>query len=230
MQLLHGVSAPTGKGTVLEVHLDIQNALPAFGSWLEQIGFENDPFVVFYPPEYSGHMTGRTRVPPKGLHDVFPKVDSLVETVMVEARSQAIKLYSEIELVRGTTYFADRRPSQKLNVLDDITLRRSGQFGGAKADVHVEFESGRVPLKVRDYLSRNHFYWVSTPPTAHFPAEEIATLQTSTYPGAKVIYDLFVTAPLPGCTGIHIEQKLSMKASNAGLPMPEVIEVSLPKK
>ena len=59
MQLLHGVSAPTGKGTVLEVHLDIQNALPAFGSWLEQIGFENDPFVVFYPPEYSGHMTGR---------------------------------------------------------------------------------------------------------------------------------------------------------------------------
>jgi len=225
MRLLHGVSAPPGNGTVLEVHLDIQNASPAFASWLEGIGFENDPFVLFYPPEYSWHMTGRTRIPPKGLHDVFPKIDSLVEDVIAEARLQAIRLYSEIELVRGTTYFASRGPSQDLVVLDSVTLRGTGQFGGAKADVHVEFESGRVPGEVRDYLSRNHFYWVSTPPTTHFPAEEIATLQTSTYPGAKEIYDLLVATPLPGCTGIHIEQKLSMKVSTAGLPMPEVIEV-----
>src|SRR5579864_4064177 len=41
MKLLHGISAPTCEGTILEVHLDIQDADPSFIAWLGSVGFES---------------------------------------------------------------------------------------------------------------------------------------------------------------------------------------------
>lgn len=230
MKLLHGILAPVGEGTILEVHLDVQDTTSSFNNWLEGVGFENDPFVIFHPPQYNHHLTGRMRVSPKNLSTVLPKIDTLVTSVISKAQSRGINLYAEVELARETMYFPKLDSSLVNGVLDGLTFRLSGQCGGAKADVHVEFKSGTVSHEVRGYLSRKHFYWVSTPPTVHFPAEEIATLQTLTWQGAKKVYDILCNHPLPDCTGIHLEQKLSMKTTRADLPMPEVIEVSCASK
>jgi hypothetical protein len=226
MRLLHGVSAPTGNGTVLEVHLDIQNLTPLFRGWLEDVGFENDPFLVFYPPQYTIHMTGRTRVPSKDIPALMPEANNLTARVIAEAQSRNISLYTEVELARETLYLSKSNSTQENIVLDECGFRPSGEFGGAKADVHVEFLAGTVPPRVRKYLSAKLFYWVMTPLTSRFPSEEIATLQTSTFHEAKTVYDLLVANPLRNCTGLHLEQKLSMKATSRDLPMPEVIEVT----
>ncbi len=61
MALLHGLVVPLGDGMVIEVHLDIMDLNPAFLRRLNALGFEDDPFLDFYPPEYRFHYTGRTR-------------------------------------------------------------------------------------------------------------------------------------------------------------------------
>lgn len=225
MKLLYGISPPVGEGIILEVHLDIQETDQSFISWLESVGFENDPFLIFHPPQYTHHMTGRTRCLSKDLHTILPGVHALVESVIAEAHAQGFNLYTEIELARETVHFSRRESLDINNVLDLMDFRQSGLYGGAKADVHVEFENGTVPEAVREYLLDKKFYWVSTPQTQNFPSEEIATLQTTTYQGGKKIFELLVANPLPFCTGIHLEQKLSMKTTDPKLPMPEVIEV-----
>ena len=227
MKLLHGTTAPTGNGTVMEVHLDILTANQSFLDWLESLGFENDPFKDFHPSEYTRHMTGRTRALPRDLHLILPGINALVESIIDKAQAQEFDLYAEIELVRETIHFP-RNEAGKINpVLDGMTFRSSGRHGGAKADIHFEFLAGTVPEAVRDYLVSKNFYWVSTPVTQHGLAEEIATLQTTQYRDAKRIFDLLATSPLPFCTGIHLEQKLLMEATKNGLPMPEVIEVNI---
>lgn len=226
MQLLHGISAPAGEGTILEVHLDIQRPTKTFTDWLMEMGFENDPFLIFFPPEYTYHMTGRARVLPRDMHVILPQVERLVRDVVARAQSLGISLYTETELARETTYFPGNQATTTNGILDVFQFDQSGRHGGAKADVHVEFKDGTVTPAVRKYLVEKHFYWVSTPPTEHFSSEEIATLQTTEYKGAKRIYDLLCDHPLHACTGIHLEQKLSMETTSAHLPMPEVIHVS----
>ena len=40
---LHGIAAPAGVGMVVDVHLDIMEASPAFLEHLTALGFESDP-------------------------------------------------------------------------------------------------------------------------------------------------------------------------------------------
>jgi hypothetical protein len=218
---LYGIVAPAGEGTILEVHLDLQNVTPQFADWLQSIGFDPDPFSIFHPAGYVHHMTGRDRVPPATL----PEVRAFVADIITQARSQKVALYAEIELARETTYFDPSKSTKIAGVLDRLTFLTTGTFGKAGADVHVEFANGTVPDEVRKYLLAKNFYWVSTPDNDHFSAEEIATLQTRTYQAAKRVYQLLVAEPLPACTGIHLEQKIAMVATHVGLPMPEVISV-----
>ncbi|RJQ29762.1 hypothetical protein C4571_00610 [Candidatus Parcubacteria bacterium] len=226
MKLLHGITAPAGEGTVLEVHLDLERTTPVFDSWLGSVGFEGDPFTIFYPAWCTRHMTGRMRTRKEDLAIILPEVNALIANAMKEAKSHGIDLYSEVELVRDIKRFSPPESRHSDAVLDSLCFSSTGRFGTAKADVHVEFPSGEVSPEVREYLTGKKFYWVATPPSAHFPAEEIATLQTSTYKAAEEVYRLLSAKPLRGCTAIHLEQKLSMAATRAGLPMPETIEVT----
>jgi len=221
----NGICAPQGRGLILEVHVDVRGkSRPDFISWLSARGFEEDPFSVFYPEGYVDHLTGRIRVPQKQLHRVLDKLNVTVSEVIEEARSRKIDLYTETEIVRQTTLFTALQDSFS-PVLDSLSFKRSGLFGGAKADVHVEFPSGKVPSAVRNYLMEKYFYWVATPRTKYFPSEEIATLQTSCYGMAVEVFEILATSPLPGCTAIHLEQKLSMEATRSNLLMPEVIKI-----
>ncbi|MDB5204535.1 MAG: hypothetical protein JWP09_563 [Candidatus Taylorbacteria bacterium] len=222
---LNGINVPEGEGIVLEVHLDLQHTTSAFTAMLNGLGFENDPFATFFPTGYVAHMTGRLRVLQKDLRNLLPRVNSLVAGIIKKAMIAECALYTEVELVREIYRF---EPSDGIlfnRALDVLKFSGSGKLGGAKSDVHVEFPYGKVPDEVRAYLSEKMFYWVSTPETPHCHAEEIATLQTSTYPAGKRVCDLLVANPLPGCTAIHLEQKLSMTATNFNLVMPEVIMV-----
>jgi hypothetical protein len=221
----NGVTAPDGEGMVLEVHLDIQKTTTGFTEWLNTLGFENDPFATFFPVGYIAHMTGRLRVLPKNIKDLLPKVNSLVAGVIQKAISEEHALYAEVELVREVLRFTPMEVMILDKSLDSFHFHRSGKFGGAKSDVHIEFPKGKVPDYVRDYLSSKEFYWVSTPQTVHCGAEEIATLQTTTYEAGRQVVSLLAQRPLPGCTAIHLEQKLSMVSTNYNLAMPEVISV-----
>ena len=145
-----------------------------------------------------------------------------METVIAEAQAHEARLYLEVEIVREKTYF-DGDVGEMTDPLKNLVFSPSGVFGGAKADIHIEFPKGTVSEEVRKYLLRSCFYWVETPATELFGAEEIATLQLSEFGDAMKVYKAFVASPLPACTGIHLEQKLHMLASCEGLAMPEVI-------
>jgi hypothetical protein len=226
MSLLYGTNAPEGDGLVLEVHLDITQLTPEFELWLEDHGFESDPFLVFFPPQYNHHRTGRTRIAQARLKSFLPEVVALVEEVIVQARKHGVALYAETELVRQTNHFPESASEVPPNALDGIVIRPSSGADAAEADVHVEFLEGTVSNEVKKYLSDKGFYWVSTPRSARFPSEEIATLQTATFDMAKQIYDRLVSNRLSACTGIHLEQKLSMARSEPGLPMPQVMKIT----
>lgn len=231
MKLLSGILVSTGAGTILEVHVDLKTPTLPFKAYLRNLGFEDDPFSVFHPPEYTCHMTGRARVH----HDersIIREVATLVSQIVETSMEWGVDLYVETELVRATHYFPKhrKRSSKKnettLDQLDSFTFTRSGKFGEARADVHIEWIHGTVPKDVQEYLLEKNFYWVGTPRTAHFPAEDIATLQTRDFQGARKVYDALVASPLLRCTGIHLEAKLSTKATRRDLPMPEVINVA----
>lgn len=225
--MLHGLQAPDSDGVVLEMHIDSREISPDFVTWLRSKGFENDPFDEFYPPHYDGHMTGRTRISRKQLAARLRDADALATEIVTKA--SGFDLFVEVELVLETIHFSGRDSQSFHLVLDELSFRRTGQFGGAEADVHAEWRKGTVPAHVRTYLLSKGFYWVSTPPTRLFPAEEIATLQTTTVAGGRAVFDLLVAHPLPGCTGIHLEHKprrRGMRATRPDLPMPEAIEVS----
>ncbi len=226
MALLFGIAGPPGEGMVIEVHLDIMEANDAFLHRLNELGFEDDPFLDFFPPEYRFHYTGRTRAPQGEVHNILPGIDRLIEEVIAEAREAGIRLYAECELVREIRHFEDDGAGRGLAALDGFSFK--GVRGGeAKADVHVEFESETVTDEVRALLVERRFYWVRTPASERFPSEEIATLQTSVFHEAQLVYDRLVSDPLPGCTGIHLEQKLAMIGSHPGLRLPEVVAVSV---
>jgi hypothetical protein len=223
--VLQGLDAPPGNGLVIEVHLDMMEAPVKFLQRLKACGFEDDPFLDFYPAEYRMHFTGRTRAPQSGLHQVLPRIEALIAQTIAEAQEASVRLYAESELVREIRHFSGEDVTRSLAALDGIALRKSRGTGAAKADVHVEFRSGTVPDEVRSLLLDRRFYWVRTPASQRFPSEEIATLQTSTFHDAQQVYDRLVAMPLPACTGIHLEQKLAMIPSHAALPMPGVVEL-----
>ena len=79
---------------------------------------------------------------------------------------------------------------------------------------------------MRTLLEANNFYWVRTPATRLFPSEDIATLQPSSYAEARLVYQALLASPLPACTGVHLEQKLSMLATHDDLPLPTVVDVA----
>jgi hypothetical protein len=227
---LHGIVAPSGDGVVIEVHLDIMEAPAAFLHFLNGLGFENDPFLDFYPPEYRFHYTGRTRVLRSDVGIVLPEISVLTAQVIEQAKAANIKLYVEIELVRDIQHFEDRGSVRNLSALDGLTFKKSGPPGSAKADIHVEFSNGTVPRDVRAHLLAKDFYWVRTPSSERFPSEEIATLQTAVFDDAQRIYTRLVSSPLPACIGIHLEQKLAMTASHPALPMPAAFELITGRK
>lgn len=224
MKVLHGLVAPPGEGMVIEVHLDIMETSATFLRRLNDLGFEDDPFLDFFPPEYRFHYTGRTRAPQSEVHNVLPGINRLIAQVVAEAQAAGVKLYVECELVREIRHFEDDGAARGLSALQGFSF--DGVHGGeTKADVHVEFQSGTVTDEVRALLVGKKFYWVRTPASERFPSEEIATLQTSVFHDAQLVYDRLVSKPLPACTGIHLEQKLAMIGSHPGLPLPEVVAV-----
>src|SRR5271165_4617766 len=195
---------------VIEVHLDIMDAPAAFFGRLNALGFEDDPLLDFYPPEYRFHYTGRTRAQQSEVHAVLPGIEELIAQIIKEAREADVRLYAESELVREIHHFRNEDLIRDISALDGIAFRKSSEAGLVKADVHVEFRSGTVPDEVRGLLLSRKFYWVRTPASERFPSEEIATLQASVFHDARQVYDRLVAAPLPACTGIHLEQKLAM--------------------
>jgi len=225
---LHGIVAPIGDGVVIEVHLDIMEAPKTFLRFLNGLGFENDPFLDFYPPEYRFHYTGRTRALRSDVGIVLPKIGVLTAQVIEQAKAANVKLYIETELVRDIRHFEDRDSVRNLSALDGLTFKKSGSPGSAKADIHVEFCTGTVPRDVRALLLARDFYWVRTPSSERFPSEEIATLQTAVFDDAQRVYTRLVSYPLPACTGIHLEQKLAMTASHPDLPMPATFKLITP--
>jgi hypothetical protein len=227
LTLLHGIVAPEGEGLVVEVHLDIMEVTTDFLKKLNRLGFENDPFLDFYPPGYYFHYTGRARVVERDLARELPAIDSLITQIIDEAREQHVKMYAECELVRDIRHFSDQASIRNLFALDCVTFETSSMAEPAKADIHVEFRSGAVPQAVRELLSARGFYWVRTPASDRFPSEEIATVQTSVFRHARQVYDRMVASPLPGCTGIHLEQKLTMRRSCPDVPLPPVMEAMM---
>lgn len=223
--LLNGIDAPSGNGVVIEVHLDIMAAPLTFLNKLNNLGFESDPFADFYPPQYTLHYTGRTRAAQSEVAKVLDGIDGLIGQVFESARASNVRLYVESELVREIHRFEESASARNLSVLDDFKFREIGHPGKAKADIHVEFRSGTVSPEVRRLLIEKSFYWVRTPASNRFPSEEIATLQASVFHDAKQVYSRLVARPLPGCTGIHLEQKLAMIASYPNLPMPMTVEI-----
>jgi hypothetical protein len=222
---LHGIVTPTGDGVVIEVHLDIMEAPNTFLRFLNGLGFENDPFLDFYPPEYRFHYTGRTRALRNDVGIVLPEIGVLTAHVIEQAKAANVRMYAETELVRDIQHFEDRGSIRNLSALDGLTFKKSGLPGSAKADVHIEFNAGTVPRDVRAHLLVKDFYWVRTPSSERFPSEEIATLQTAVFDDAQRVYTRLVSSPLPACTGIHLEQKLAMTASRPDLPMPAAFEL-----
>ena len=225
MEVLHGIEAPPGDGKVVEVHLDIMDAPDDFLRRLGEFGFESDPFLDFYPPQYRLHYTGRTRALLNDVRKVISEVRALTAQIIEEAQAVGARMYVEIELVRKIHHFQASASVCNLKGLGGLAFRETPHIGSAKADVHVEFCSGTVPNDVRSLLVDKSFYWVRTPPSDRFPSEEIATLQTSDFDGGHQGYERLVNAPLPACTGIHLEQKLAMIASHPNLPMPAAVEV-----
>lgn len=226
MEVLHGIVAPPGDGKIIEVHLDIMDAPDDFLRRLTEFGFESDPFLEFYPPEYTQHYTGRTRAPKSNVGDMIHDVQALIEQVMREANLANVSMYVESELVRKINHFDKNDVARNLDGIADFTFQRSASAHSTKADVHVEFRSGTVPNEVRCFLLSKLFYWVRTPQSSLFPSEEIATLQTSRFNDAREVFDRLVASPLPACTGIHLEQKLAMIPSYPDLPMPGAVEVT----
>jgi hypothetical protein len=210
---------------VIEVHLDIMEAPAAFFRRLSALGFEDDPFLDFYPPEYRFHYTGRTRASRSEFHAALPGIDALIAQTIDEAQKAGVRMYAECELVREIHHFDKGDLVRHLSALDGVALRKSREPDLVKADVHVEFQSGTVPDQVRALLLNGNFYWVRTPASEFFPSEEIATVQTSIFHDAQQIYNRLVAAPLPACTGIHLEQKLAMIPSHPGLPLPSAFEM-----
>ncbi len=225
MTLLHGLVAPPGDGMIIEIHLDILEAAQPFLDRLKTLGFENDPFLEFYPADYKFHYTGRTRARQSDVNALMATIRALIAQIVTEARDADVSLYVESELVRAVHHFDENHSSRSRAGLDDFTFGRSPEGVSVKADIHVEFRAGTVPENVRAMLVEKCFYWVKTPATQAFPSEEIATLQTSSFRMAQMVYERLVANPPPACTGIHLEQKLAMVGSHAGLPMPPVIEV-----
>jgi hypothetical protein len=224
MHLL-GLTPPAGEGYVVEVHLDMQNDHPSFATIVGELGFEDDPFEVFFPAGYQRHMTGRIRTTKKKLPIVIPQVRDLVDHVVTEAKNHDVDLYAEIEIVREKQPFITNDSSVEEGVLDGIDLQPTDQFGGADADIHLKFRAGTVSSRVRAYLESKCFYWVMTPATELFPSKEIATLQTDSLGGAKLIYRLLLETPFANALGIQLEQKLGMVPTRKDLPMPRVIKV-----
>jgi hypothetical protein len=225
VKMLHGIVAPPGDGMVIEVHLDIMEAPPAFLDRLCESGFEYDPFLEFYPAEYRCHYTGRTRAVPSDVANVLRDIRALTAQVIETAQAADVRMYVESELVRDIHHFPEDNSAHDLSALHDCSFRKTGQAGTAKADIHIEFRSGTVPCEVREFLLARDFYWVRTPSSERFPSEEIATLQTAAFDDAQRVYSRLVACPLPACTGIHLEQKLAMIASHPNLPMPAVVAV-----
>lgn len=221
----NGIKVPDGGGLVVEVHVDLMGPTPSFVSLLEGFGFENDPFSIFYPEGYTHHLTGRVRATKRGLAQVLNEIARSIEAILAAGADE--RFYVETELVRDVVHFSGRasEPVQLPTPLESFQFSPTGQFGRAKADVHVEFPCGQVTDEVRQYLAGKRFYWVETPQTQYFGPEEIATLQTQTYGSARGVYVALRDCPLPYCTAMHLEQKLQMVASRPGLPMPEVIAV-----
>jgi hypothetical protein len=221
--LLNGLRPPEGLGSVIEVHLDIMDQSEELLRRLRDIGFEDDPFLDFYPPEYRLHYTGRTRSSSHELSNRLFSIYQIIDRVLAEARALDLRLYAECELVREIRHF-EAGAKTDLSALESLSLQPAEVGAIAKADVHVEFLAGTVSQEVRTRTTDKGFYWVRTPATEHFPSEEIATLQTSIFRDAQICFDRLVANPLPNCTGIHLEQKLSMLASHDGLPLPPVME------
>jgi hypothetical protein len=226
LPVLHGLDAPPGDGMVIEVHLDMMQPTALFLERLHNLGFEDDPFLDFYPPEYHFHFTGRSRALQSELRTVLPGIESLAAQVIQEARDSDVKLYAEVELVRDIQHFESENTARDLSALEAVTFNLSPEPLQIKADIHVEFRAGTVPNNVRDLLLKKGFYWVRTPESERFPSEEIATAQTSAFEDARQVYHRLVASPLPGCTGIHLEQKVAMIASFPGLPMPHALELA----
>jgi hypothetical protein len=225
LSLLNGVATPPGHGLVLEVHLDIMQAPAPFFERLGQLGFEDDPFLDFYPAGFHFHLTGRTRVKPDQLHEALPGIQALIAQVLNEARHSSVRMYAECELVRQIDHFTEASAPRGISALDHVFFGNTRTAGTAAADIHVEFRSGTLPKEVRDLLVDRNFYWVRTPASNTCPSEEIATVQTSAFMDARKVYDRFVAAPLPACTGIHLEQKIAMHRSFPDVPMPEVMDL-----
>jgi len=224
--VLNGLEAQQGSGSVVEVHLDIMEAPRGFLDRLLAWGFEDDPFLTFYPAAYHFHYTGRTRAAAIDLRSVLSNVNKVIDDVLTEARRLDVRLYAECELVRDIRHFTADRQLRGFAGLHGMAIRKSSSMDGAKADVHVEFVSGTVVEDLRTKLSESGFYWVRTPASDRFPSEDIATLQTSVFRDAQMVFDRLVSKPLPACTGIHLEQKLAMVSSHPDLPLPPVMELA----
>lgn len=223
--ILHGVPRPTGEGLIVEVHIDAIAKADAM-EWCKEYGFEDDPFSIFHPSQYTHHMTGRARVSQKQLGAFLMKIEALTTSVIVEAQLRGIALYTEVEIVRESRSF---RPQERtfVPVLDKLSIFPT--FGKpCGADVHIEWETGTVSQEVNEYLKRSGFYWVRTPKTSHFPSEQIATLQAATFRGAKDVFDRIAANPFPWMTGMHLEQKpprIGMRGTTINMPMPDVMDV-----
>ena len=222
---LRGVKRPVGDGVLLEIHIDLVRTTQDFSFYLENLGFEDDPFTVFWPEGFAHHMTGRQRCLSQSLKSTLVEAGAFIEKCIQVGREAGLDFYVEVELARETRRFEPESSAPMEGVLDEMRFNPTGTFGNAKGDVHVEFPSGMVTEETRRYLTSKTFYWVTTLETSEFPAEEIATLQTSTYEAARRVYRKLTERPLENCKTVHLEQKLLMAATRPDLPMPETIDV-----
>ena len=133
---------------VVEVHLDMMEAPPAFLQGLSMLGFEDDPFLDFFPPQYRHHYTGRTRVRQNELRIALPPIEKMVMEILERARHEDVRMYAESELVRSIIHFEDET-FRSIATLELFTFEPDPLNSPAKADVHVEFRKDTVPEAVR---------------------------------------------------------------------------------
>lgn len=225
-KLLNGIRPPHEDLETIESHWDLIDPKPEMIALLRKYGYEDDPFSVFFPPQYTHHLTGRVLVPKHLVPFVMVELREMRDFLLEKMRACGAEGYCEIELVKGDVSIPVEH-RLLVPMLDDLSFRPVDSVCGA--DIHIEFNDGTVTSAVRSYLASKGAYWVKCPDTTHFPAEEIATFQVSAFSGGKAVFERLVEKPLPYQKRIILEMKPKldgMRGTRPDLPMPEIIEVS----
>lgn len=221
-----------------EVHVDSQGSFPSeFERYLALKDFRNDPFVV--PGEgseqFTTHWTYRWPISGKLEAAHVAGLRALMSQTVDRAAQLGLNLYAEAEVIHPRNSvrapYRPRWPWQRCSLaaaFDRFFFERTGRFGGAAADIHVEFAADVVEDNVQATFLSHQFYPVTGTDPNDGVGYIVFTIQAETYgQGQRLYRDLLkAVGALAGFRELTLEQKLGMQQTGR-CQMPEVIRVSV---